>query len=154
MNSAVKKTRFTYWTEWTGNIKKMMHIQWGLPQCQGLIKKVLGLTALCRETCRTGHYSPKPMLKQSKSKAIPVTGSGGPHCLHNWLTDGGKVVSPTHRLHFTPHKKKKKNSMVWVRERTIPTERPPLLGEVLPTCADNFTPHKHYYFNVSVTHFC
>jgi hypothetical protein len=28
--------------------------------------------------------------------------------------------------------KKKKNSMVWVRERTIPTERPPLLGEVLP----------------------
>jgi hypothetical protein len=25
----------------------------------------------------------------------------------------------------------KKNSMVWVRERTIPTERPPLVGEVL-----------------------
>jgi hypothetical protein len=24
----------------------------------------------------------------------------------------------------------KKNSMVWVRERTIPTERPPLVGEV------------------------
>jgi hypothetical protein len=28
-------------------------------------------------------------------------------------------------------KKKKKNSMVWVRERTIPTERPPLVGEVI-----------------------
>jgi hypothetical protein len=27
--------------------------------------------------------------------------------------------------------KKEKNSMVWVRERTIPTERPPLVGEVI-----------------------
>jgi hypothetical protein len=27
--------------------------------------------------------------------------------------------------------RKKTNSMVWVRERTIPTERPPLLGEVV-----------------------
>jgi hypothetical protein len=26
--------------------------------------------------------------------------------------------------------KKKKNSMVWVREQTIPTKRPPLIGEV------------------------
>jgi hypothetical protein len=29
--------------------------------------------------------------------------------------------------------KKKKNSVVWVRERTIPTERPPLVGEVSVT---------------------
>jgi hypothetical protein len=28
-------------------------------------------------------------------------------------------------------KKTKKNSMVWVRERTIPTERTPLVGEVI-----------------------
>jgi hypothetical protein len=28
-------------------------------------------------------------------------------------------------------KKKKINSMVWVSERTIPTERPPLVGEVI-----------------------
>jgi hypothetical protein len=28
-------------------------------------------------------------------------------------------------------KKTKLNSMVWVRERTIPTERPPLVGEVI-----------------------
>jgi hypothetical protein len=27
--------------------------------------------------------------------------------------------------------KKKLNSMVWVRQRTIPTERPPLVGEVI-----------------------
>jgi hypothetical protein len=25
----------------------------------------------------------------------------------------------------------KKNSMVWVRERTIPTKQPPLVGEVI-----------------------
>jgi hypothetical protein len=27
-----------------------------------------------------------------------------PHCLDNHLIDGGKVVSPTHRPHFTPQK--------------------------------------------------
>jgi hypothetical protein len=48
-----------------------------------------------------------------KSKVIPVTGRGGvhgyemlrlPHCLDNRLTDGGKVVSLTHRPHSTPQK--------------------------------------------------
>jgi hypothetical protein len=29
------------------------------------------------------------------------------------------------------HCNKQTNSMVWVRERTIPTERPPLVGEVI-----------------------
>jgi hypothetical protein len=39
---------------------------------------------------------------------------------------------------FPIHKKKqnKKNSMVWVRERTIPNERPPLVGEVIAKFAD------------------
>jgi hypothetical protein len=46
-------------------------------------------------------------------KAIPVTGRGGvkdyemfrvPHCVDNWLTGGGKVVSPTHRSRSTSHK--------------------------------------------------
>jgi hypothetical protein len=45
------------------------------------------------------------------SKAIPITGLGGlwgcemlriPHCLDDRQTDGGKVVIPTHQLHFTP----------------------------------------------------
>jgi hypothetical protein len=27
-----------------------------------------------------------------------------PHCIDNRLIDGGKVVSPTHRPHFTPQK--------------------------------------------------
>jgi hypothetical protein len=29
-----------------------------------------------------------------------------PHCLDNLLTDNAKVVSPTHRPHFTPQKHK------------------------------------------------
>jgi hypothetical protein len=46
-----------------------------------------------------------------KGTAIPVTGRGGPqgcetsrlpHCLDNWLTDGGEVVSLTRRQLFTP----------------------------------------------------
>jgi hypothetical protein len=50
--------------------------------------------------------------KLSKSKAISVTGSGSlygckilriPHCLDSRLTDGGKIVSPTHRpLLYSP----------------------------------------------------
>jgi hypothetical protein len=49
---------------------------------------------------------------KSKSKAIPVTGRGClysckilriPHCLDNRLTDGGEVVSSTHRpLLYSP----------------------------------------------------
>jgi hypothetical protein len=44
--------------------------------------------------------------KRKNCKAIPVTGRGDsygcemsrlPHFLDNWLTDGGKVVSPTRR---------------------------------------------------------
>jgi hypothetical protein len=27
-----------------------------------------------------------------------------PHCIDNWLTDGGKGVSPMHRPHFTTQK--------------------------------------------------
>jgi hypothetical protein len=46
----------------------------------------------------------------NKSKVFPSTGLGGPkgcerlrlpHFLDNWLTDGGKVVSPTPRPLFT-----------------------------------------------------
>jgi hypothetical protein len=33
-------------------------------------------------------------------------------------------------------KGKKLNSVALVRERTMPTERPPLVGEVVPTFAD------------------
>jgi hypothetical protein len=48
---------------------------------------------------------------KGKSKAIPVTGHGGPygcetsmlpHFLDSRFTDGGEVVSLTHRSPFTP----------------------------------------------------
>jgi hypothetical protein len=39
------------------------------------------------------------------------------------------------RRHFPP-KKTKLNSVVLVREGTMPTERPPLVGEVVPTFGD------------------
>jgi hypothetical protein len=51
--------------------------------------------------------------KKQKSKAIPVTGCGAlwgcemfriPRCLDIRLTDGGKVVSLTHRPRSTPQK--------------------------------------------------
>jgi hypothetical protein len=46
------------------------------------------------------------------SKATPVTGRGGlqdcemliPHFLGNRVTDGGEIVSPMHKLRFTPQK--------------------------------------------------
>jgi hypothetical protein len=40
------------------------------------------------------------------------------------------IAKETNSLHGTKQKTNKTNSMVWVRERTIPTERPPLVGEV------------------------
>jgi hypothetical protein len=59
--------------------------------------------------------TPLPFVSKKekvKSKAISVTGRGGPkgckmlripHCLDNWLTDGGKVVNPMHRpLLYSP----------------------------------------------------
>jgi hypothetical protein len=51
--------------------------------------------------------------KYVKNKAIPVTGRGGlygyemlriPHCLDNRLTDGGRIVSLTHRQRTTRQK--------------------------------------------------
>jgi hypothetical protein len=54
---------------------------------------------------------PSSPVKVKVSKAITVTGRGGPygceilrvpHFLDNRLTDGCKVVSPTRRLPFTP----------------------------------------------------
>jgi hypothetical protein len=53
------------------------------------------------------------ILVYIEAKAIPITGLGGlqvcemlriPHCLDSRLTDGGKVVSLTHRPCFTPQK--------------------------------------------------
>jgi hypothetical protein len=62
------------------------------------------------------NYKPHKEIKakkKNKLNAIPVTGCGGlqgceklriPLCLDIRLIDGGKVVGPTHRPHFTPQK--------------------------------------------------
>jgi hypothetical protein len=39
-------------------------------------------------------------------------------------------------LVLKPSKYKKKTSLDLVRERTIPTERPPIVGKIVPTFAD------------------
>jgi hypothetical protein len=41
------------------------------------------------------------------------------------------VKSGLENREYGRRKHKQTNSMVWVRERTIPTERPPLVGEVI-----------------------
>jgi hypothetical protein len=77
------------------------------------IKKCLiKSTAFLRLQLLTYHDSQYVLLdKVKKGKAIPVTGHGDPegcetlrvpHFLDNRLTDGGKVVSLTHRPPFTP----------------------------------------------------
>jgi hypothetical protein len=51
------------------------------------------------------------------------------HC-HRTLRRVNTIwVGQAQHTSYTPQNKT--NSMVWVRERTIPTERPPLLGEVV-----------------------
>jgi hypothetical protein len=78
--------------EITGSIKKEFLDQ---PNCYQLLNK----------SCKR--------LFSLLKKAIPVPGRGGPwgcetsrlpHFLDNRLTDGGEVVSPTHRPPFTPRK--------------------------------------------------
>jgi hypothetical protein len=51
------------------------------------------------------------------------------HCLVMILTDNGKKLKL-----YKP--KLKLNAVALVREQIIPTERPPLVGEVVPTFAD------------------
>jgi hypothetical protein len=40
-------------------------------------------------------------------------------------------VTTFYRIPYGYSTNKQTNPMVWVRERTIPTKRPPLLGEVV-----------------------
>jgi hypothetical protein len=47
-----------------------------------------------------------------------------------------KLCTSIYRLSAWNSQQVKKNSMVWVRERTVPTERPPLVGEAIANFAD------------------
>jgi hypothetical protein len=79
-----------------------------------------------------------------KGKVIAVTGHEGPwgcemlrlpHFLDTQLTDSNEIISLTFQPPFV-HKKipgthiYERNSVAKVFEGTIPTERPPLVGEV------------------------
>jgi hypothetical protein len=57
--------------------------------------------------CGQSKKKKKKKKKREKSKAIPVTGremSRIPHCLDSRLSDGGKVVNPTHQPRSTTQK--------------------------------------------------
>jgi hypothetical protein len=61
-------------------------------------------------------------LRSSNSLISPTEQTPSPP-----LTPLTPLTPPNHQSHC----RTTKNSMVWVRERTIPTERPPLIGEVI-----------------------
>jgi hypothetical protein len=54
-----------------------------------------------------------------------------PHCIDGYLS-----VNSINRLIFVMETKTKLNSVVLIRERTIPIERPPLVGKVSARFAD------------------
>jgi hypothetical protein len=80
---------------------------WDLPPCSLLAKKrSLRGTTLGRADC-TGLSSDAinnniAQAYTQQSETIPVRGRGSPRCLDDRLTDGGEVVSLTHRPHSTP----------------------------------------------------
>jgi hypothetical protein len=80
------------------------------------------LTRKLHEKYRTGHYVSGCLLYWSSGRC-------GQWGRKNW------VKLPTRSIHAAISLKqqtnKQTNSMVWVRERTIPTERPPFVGEVI-----------------------
>jgi hypothetical protein len=74
-------------------------------------KKVAGKYSIHDISNENGNLLGQFATRNGKGKDIPVTGRGGPwgcersrlpHYLDKWLTDGGKVVSPTRPPHFTP----------------------------------------------------
>jgi hypothetical protein len=92
--------------------------EWSSDMCHYAIWYMGGACDFCLQD-RTGTalsrrctvQVPGAYLLDYVSKDIPVTGRGGPwgcgrlrlpHYLDKWLIDGGKVVSPTRRPHFTP----------------------------------------------------
>jgi hypothetical protein len=79
-----------------------LHSNFGLSSARGL------------RTTRTHKRICRPALPEQQARCLPAYGISYnypcnrpwriPHCLENRLIDGGKVVSPAHRLHFTPQK--------------------------------------------------
>jgi hypothetical protein len=81
-------------------------------------------------------FHPRPLYLRAKSPRYPQDRLGGPESRgeeKNRIQAVQPVAIPT-ELSRLP--KLKPNSVALVRERTIPTGRPPLVGEVVPTLAD------------------
>jgi hypothetical protein len=72
-----------------------------------------------RYACICNLSSPRPPL------FLPSQCKTGIQCLNMYSTVASSCWQKQNQ---------KLNSMVWVRERTIPTERPPLVGEVIAKC--------------------
>jgi hypothetical protein len=65
----------------------------------------------------------------------------GNHFEYAWLFCIVHKFDPKWVITQTHIKITKLNSMVWVRERTIPTERPPFVGEVIANFWGKRVPH-------------
>jgi hypothetical protein len=68
---------------------------------------------------------------QTKGSAVPRAMNMRWHRMRARMASGVCGVRCATDSRRRNAKTKKLNSMVWVRERTIPTERPPLVGEVI-----------------------
>jgi hypothetical protein len=56
-----------------------------------------------------------------------------------------RTLQEIYRIHIKKKKKTQLNSIVWVREWTIPTERPPLVGEVTANFCGKRVPRGQRY---------
>jgi hypothetical protein len=87
----------------------------------GLQNRSRGLYVLTSNFLTLFSYSLVPYLHQIHKTNTLLQNCICPQSAHILLS----------KLLAAIQKKKKKNSMVWVRERTIPTERPPLVSEAI-----------------------
>jgi hypothetical protein len=100
-----------FWNPWMSAA-----VNWFAPKCTSVIQSIGPLILYIRFT-----YSPFPCYSELCNPYVSVDAS--------ILTVNRKETSAL--LTAFQMFLNKQDSMVWVRERTIPTERPPLFGEVI-----------------------
>jgi hypothetical protein len=124
--------------QWEGNVKENGHATAGifcktintlvhrsLVTMKYFVKHIAWLLSVCHilQTCH--HLTVRVFTTENCSERT-IRKHWGSHCKSDKSTDRGVKKWFARRLPIY-----KTNSMVWVRERTIPTERPPLVGEVI-----------------------
>jgi hypothetical protein len=77
-------------------------------------------------------FGPKEIIRRSNVQHMEeILSYSSVHDSYSKLSEGRKEVSHEQHAHIQPTALPKKlNSVAVVRKRTIPTERPPLVGEV------------------------